>query len=1213
MKILKIAIKNLNSLKLQTEIDFASPPLSMTGLFAITGDTGAGKTTLLDAITLALYKKTPRGREDEVMTYGTTDCFAEIEFEVKGITYRSRYTRRRAHAKTSGNLQAPNMELAIVEPGEEEGKIIASTLKAVPKKVAEITGLNYEQFCRSVMLAQGEFAAFLNAESKKRGELLEQITGTHIYGELSKAAHKKARIEKQKLEDLDRQLAAFQLLNNLEIKELKLVLRDIEKDSKSKGKERENLRKKVDWIERVERLSQQKLESELKLADLDRQMLERVEDFEKLDLHEKTVPFQADFKALENIVLSQKELNVECESWRYSEADLSVKSKENEAQFLLIKSQLSDLKKEKNEQEKLFRKVESLDVKISEKEKPIIQLKADLKEQKHAKASADLAYQGFENELIKQQKIFGQIKDWLVAKSHFEGLEREMTKIDQMTDLIKKSHESKKDLDSEISVIQEQFEKVKLDFESRQKQLENANLEWSILTDSFKELTPEHFVTSRNELLNNLQQGIEKLGLGAQKLGRLKELSEQYEMLLEKLNSRKEEVESLVREGNYLNMKLLSMDDYRTELRSELSMREGLYQQQLKIANYEVHRTELADGEACPLCGSESHPFCENAEFKPYINETKRDYEKAKNSLEKVQSNYSELVNRSRDLFLTIDKFYGKNDEGGEVQAINHEINIIEDKISKLAPGFEFGEFGLTRKDNLKNLISVVEEQLETQRKVRSSLTELNLKIEIKEKEINDMKQLVNELNLVFHNYDSKLKNLNQRRAEYEVEFEAATQKLRALLAKYRVEMKNGAVSKLRTDLADYTIKKEEKSKLENEIEVLKTRLEESKKSLFVLEKGIGKLEVTLDKNSKVFSRLKEDRFGLFEEKNVQTERIISQKKLETKEEDFIRLNQDREALNLKRKAAESAWKEADKRLKKVNLEIEKEKQKLEKNIAKKGFDTLEQFRNSILNQTQFTKIQNQRNRLNELIIKVKERFGSVDKELKKESKKELTTQDKEELTLAYQKVDVDLNQLLQKIGGIKSRLDENEKRKENQGALLEKRNIQNLEFLRWDKLRSIIGSHDGKEYRSFAQGLTLQRLVQLANRHLSKLSGRYIIQKEPQKDLDLQIIDTYQADNIRSMNTLSGGESFLVSLSLALGLSDLAGRNTNIRSLFIDEGFGTLDEATLDEAVSTLENLQAGGKTIGVISHVKELKERISTQIRVVRKSGGFSELEVV
>ncbi|MFT5385538.1 MAG: exonuclease SbcC, partial [Saprospiraceae bacterium] len=232
--------------------------------------------------------------------------------------------------------------------------------------------------------------------------------------------------------------------------------------------------------------------------------------------------------------------------------------------------------------------------------------------------------------------------------------------------------------------------------------------------------------------------------------------------------------------------------------------------------------------------------------------------------------------------------------------------------------------------------------------------------------------------------------------------------------------------------------------------------------------------------------------------------------------------------------------------------------------------------------------------------------------DLKKEKEKNLSDQEKAIINTQLLEVEDEYQQAQQKIGAIKEKLTQNEQRKVESKKLLEDIENQRNEYNRWAKLNDIIGQADGKKFRVFAQGLTLKKLTVLANNHLQQLNGRYFILKRSDEDLSLEIVDTYQADNVRSMNTLSGGESFLVSLSLALGLSDLAGRNTNINSLFIDEGFGTLDESTLDMAISTLENLQSSGKTIGIISHVKELKERISTQI-IIRKAGsGFSQIEI-
>ena len=160
--------------------------------------------------------------------------------------------------------------------------------------------------------------------------------------------------------------------------------------------------------------------------------------------------------------------------------------------------------------------------------------------------------------------------------------------------------------------------------------------------------------------------------------------------------------------------------------------------------------------------------------------------------------------------------------------------------------------------------------------------------------------------------------------------------------------------------------------------------------------------------------------------------------------------------------------------------------------------------------------------------------------------------------------------------------------------------------------LHSLIGSASGDKFRRFAQGLTLDNLVQLANQQLDKLHGRYQLIRKENEGLGLSVLDTWQGDVVRDTKTLSGGESFLVSLALALALSDLVSHKTSIDSLFLDEGFGTLDAETLDVALDALDNLNASGKMIGVISHIEAMKERIPTQLKVIKRNGvGLSALE--
>ena len=162
----------------------------------------------------------------------------------------------------------------------------------------------------------------------------------------------------------------------------------------------------------------------------------------------------------------------------------------------------------------------------------------------------------------------------------------------------------------------------------------------------------------------------------------------------------------------------------------------------------------------------------------------------------------------------------------------------------------------------------------------------------------------------------------------------------------------------------------------------------------------------------------------------------------------------------------------------------------------------------------------------------------------------------------------------------------------------------------RWGGLAELIGSASGAKFRTFAQSLTLERLLLVANDHLGELAPRYQLQRVPGTDLALQAIDRDMGDEIRGVESLSGGESFLVSLALALGLASLSSKETQVESLFIDEGFGTMDPESLDTALGCLDSLQSSGRQIGVISHVQTLVERIGVQIRIEALGGGESRV---
>ncbi len=230
---------------------------------------------------------------------------------------------------------------------------------------------------------------------------------------------------------------------------------------------------------------------------------------------------------------------------------------------------------------------------------------------------------------------------------------------------------------------------------------------------------------------------------------------------------------------------------------------------------------------------------------------------------------------------------------------------------------------------------------------------------------------------------------------------------------------------------------------------------------------------------------------------------------------------------------------------------------------------------------------------------------------LENEKSKNITDKNLDELKYQFQNDNDLLKQLRELIAADKHRLEENISAKERIKEKEAEISARTEECQRWEKLHSLIGSADGKKYRNFAQGLTFELMVSHANRNLKKMTDRYILIRDQGYPLELNVIDNYQAGETRSVKNLSGGESFIVSLSLALGLSKMASKKVRVDSLFLDEGFGTLDEESLETSLETLSNLQHDGKLIGVISHVPALKERISTQINISSVSGGKSIIQ--
>lgn len=285
-----------------------------------------------------------------------------------------------------------------------------------------------------------------------------------------------------------------------------------------------------------------------------------------------------------------------------------------------------------------------------------------------------------------------------------------------------------------------------------------------------------------------------------------------------------------------------------------------------------------------------------------------------------------------------------------------------------------------------------------------------------------------------------------------------------------------------------------------------------------------------------------------------------------------------------------------------------------EKAVVALGYQDISSCLPDIMEDITYQEVYEKWNNINKDIDKVNSLYNSAIERKEKEMQKDDALQNKEQLDEKIKLIDLQLKELKQQYSEAFSNNQENKNRKKRIETLhrevQEKRNIN----LKWELLSKYIGDATGKNFSTFAQRLTLKRLIIFANMRLKKFSDRYLLDMPKQSTEDeLMVIDAYLGDQRRSVKTLSGGETFIVSLAMALGLSDLASGNIKLESLFIDEGFGSLDPETLDTAISILELLQTeSNKTIGIISHVDSLKERIDTQIQLEKGNNGFSRIEI-
>ncbi len=1077
MKILQLRFKNLNSLYGEWEIDFTQPEYEADGIFAITGSTGAGKSTILDALCLALYGVTPRlgnitSTNNEIMSRQTGECLVELTFSTVKGRYRVYWGQQRARKKADGKLQSARHELyQIVDGGDD---LIISTKKSeITEKIQEVTGMSFEQFTRSILLAQGSFDAFLKADAATRSPILEQITGTEIYRLISQKVFEKHKEENQKLSDLKLKSNLINLLTDSEEEGLRAGLKEKSDTATEQVKILKTTTEKIHCLENIAKLEEQLLKLERENEVLQAQMEELKPERKRLDDDNKASELQVLHTQLMNLRKQQEDDKKDLDDNKKALPEKEKQLSELTDKLKLATETLASVKaKLKNELEQI-KQVRAIDTQINILAENIKSSQADLlrgeknlKELNSKKIESEKKLQDIE----EKNKVY---RSYLNDNKEDELLEKQLELIKTKAEIFDSLRNKKEQDETELAELQQKL-KTQNDFLKKQEEIKEQ------LHKRFTELEKK-----------------------------ITEIKEQYDKIL--------------------SGKLLR--EYRTEKDNLLNERVYIK----KIESLEQERKRLIDGKPCPLCGSIDHPFAEGNI--PVLDETEKRIQAINEIINKAEHFETEVSNLEKKIPL-IDKDIHKADR--EIAGAKILIEQHRKRIEQIAK-----ESALTQQDS------------DT---VKNALILLLKPFGIETFTVTELRNILNEL---------------EERLSKWIEY---SDKYNTLVEKSFV---------IANEIKEYAIK----------LASISEANEEKRENLTQLNNGLDKL--------------KKDRMKLYGDKNPDKEEEQLTQNIEKAEQEIEAIREEKakisEFLNNIKTKIETLVASIEKRTKPLS----ETESKFKNEYSRLSFESEEAYCKALLPPDTKRSLSDKIKTMDERNKDISIRKADITRQTEIEKAKNTTDLPLSELKAEHSNIENMLKILREEIGAVNQRLSDNEEKKKESAILLNQLNLQQQEVSKWAKLNGLIGSQDGQKYSKFAQGITFEIMVANANKQLNKLNNRYILIRDMTEALELKVIDNFHGGEIRSTKNLSGGESFIVSLSLALGLSQMASKNVRIDSLFLDEGFGTLDEDALEMALETLAELQQDGKIIGIISHIPALKERISTQIIVLPLTGGRSELK--
>ena len=1250
MKIDKITICNLNSLEGEHTIDFSQEPLRSAGLYAITGDTGSGKTTLLDAICLALYADAPRfddaqkiskelleqiedkdmrlqaGDPRNMLRRGKKEGYAIVEFSTQdGKRYEAGWHIRK---RRTGTFDRATRTLRCLSPKKE-----SFNEKEIPAQIEQIIGLDYTQFSRTVLLAQNSFANFLKAKRDAKSMLLERLTGTEIYGVISEKIFRLTAQAKERTEAIENQITGI-LRDKLETEDVEEKVRqcDFLETAIERNKEQaELLQQQLKWVEENAAAEENVKQCEAAYHKAHKENVAAHPDAVRIERYDSVLDIQPTYQA---IVTCRTDI----EALKAREAEIANNIIYSKKRAESIVAELKNAREALHQAETnlahrrpAINRGHSLKGQIKESEAQLLKVEEELKESQIIVQGRKSHQEAKQEELKSTQTKIEQLQmhkqELFVHKQMFDKFDLVKDKLGLYQSEAQRNaelHQKANNLQSRQTKLAEATQALERTQQEQQTQLDSYRSELNVHQSANNGIDSEYIQRRLTESQNRLVRLERASALW-------KRISGGYEAIHEKQS----EISRINAEQNQLVDTIAELEKEKqvaAEVCQNLTVALTLSQSE----NIVQLRKQLKEGTACPVCGATHHP---------YHTETERELGELLENLDKNYIEAKEKLEAKSKILDDLRKQYAEN--AGRLQAEERALVALQTQqetyvaewstCADLDPVFDECSPTVNRNarqlmidmhiDNAQKAADEAETELKAFNYHQQATNRLNQEIDTLIQQMDADRNQWQSMKTEQHVVTTSLDEIGQTLYISDRACQGYYQDLDELITiigwfdqwkenpdgfkMHLVQMQQDWAQTCR----DLENTQTSEARLIEEVKAATASYDESVRLYRRSEDGYRAMEEDLYRKREEMQMLFGGKSPEQEEETLQNQVDTARATVEVQQKEHdaaeseinmlrggqLRANEERQ---LKKNQLSAKQSELDLWLLRFNrdhspmLTEELDDIFSDRTDWKKLRGELEEKKNAL--------------HLAELHLDAARRalLELQTKNYRPKREDEMST---EYLTTELGNTQAEIKHQTNELTELRIVLNKHHNCIKDADKLMADTAHLRDDYEHWRSLCALLGSSDGKKFRELAQSYTFGFLVNQANYHLRQLSPRYELRTQP-GTLNLTVIDRDMFDEERHIQSLSGGETFVASLALALGLASLSSGQTLIGSLFIDEGFGNLDQASLQlvmDALSRLETTQ--GRKVGLVSHTHQIREQIHPQIRVIKHpSGGKSYVEV-